>query len=186
MLLTCPACAARFSLEAAVEDAEARGALAKAFELSELGPQVAAYLGLFRPPKRALAWRRVRRLVSELVETIEAGEIHRRGRAWTIEPGAFALGLAAVIERRDQGKLTTPLKDHAYLFETVINHSERLAGEAERKRDEERRGRPRPGPTPPPEEPVRLDPGVARKHLDAAWKAIGRTPPNREDANGGV
>lgn len=186
MLLTCPGCAARFSLEAAVEDAEARGALAKAFELSELGPQVAAYLALFRPPKRALGWRRVRRLVTELVEAIEAGTLRRHGRDWEIRPEAWALGLAAVIERRDQGKLRTPLKDHAYLFETVINHSERLAGEAERKRDEDLRGRPRPGPTPPLEEPKRFDAALARRHLDAGWKAIGRTPPNREDTNGNV
>ena len=180
VLMTCPGCGARFSLEAAVDDAEARAALVAAFELSELGPRIATYIALFRPPKRALAWRRVRRLVTELVEAVGAGCIERRGRVHAVRAEAWAVALDQVLEARDRGKLRTPLRDHAYLWEVVIGHSERLSGKEEIRHDVERRGRPRPGAG-PDKGPKRIDPEATQRGIKAGWAALGRTRPDPQE-----
>ena len=158
MQLTCPSCGARHSIEAALNDEAAREVVQLAAAMHSAAVPAIAYLGLFRPAKHSLRWARARSLMRELSGVFHANMIRRRGRDWPIRPQAWVLGLEAVIEARDRGKLRTPLRDHAYLHEVVIGHSERLAGEAERQRDEEHRRRPPKGPT-TPEEPQRLDPG---------------------------
>lgn len=180
MILTCPSCGARHSIEAATNDEAAREVVALAAAMHSAGTPVIQYLGLFRPAKHSLRWARALSLMRELSGAYHAGMIRRRGQDRAIRPEAWGLGIEAVLAARDQGKLRTPLRDHAYLWEVVIGHSERLAGNEERERDEERRGRPRPGPT-PPEEPRRLDRDRVRQHLKEGWAALGRTRPGGED-----
>ena len=173
MLLTCPSCGARHSIEAATNDDAAREVVKLASAMRSAAVPAIQYLGLFRPAKHSLRWARALSLLRELSGAYHANLIRRRGRDWPIRPEAWVLGLEAVLEARDRGKLRTPLRDHAYLFEVVIGHSERLAGEEERKRDEELRGRPRPGPTPPLEEPQRMNPERVLQRINEARAAIG-------------
>ena len=144
MLLTCPACAARHSIESATTDEAARELVALAIGIGSAAPVVIPYLALFRPAKRALRWGRALALMRELSGAYHAGVVRRRGRDHATRPEAWALGLETVLQARDAGKLRTPLRDHAYLWEVVIGHSERLAGAEEIHRDEERRARARP------------------------------------------
>ena len=176
MLLTCPSCGARHSIEAATNDEAAREVVKLAAGMCSAAVPTIQYLGLFRPAKHSLRWARALSLMRELSGAYHANLIRRRGQKWQIRPEAWVLGLEAVLEARDRGKLWTPLRDHAYLFEVVIGHSERLVGEEERKRDQELRGRPRPGAN-PDDGPKRLDSEAARQGLEAGWAALGRTRP---------
>lgn len=140
MQLTCPVCFARFSLEAALNDEDARKALGR---LAAFGGEslrlVVAYVGLFRPPKHALAWARAGRLIAEVVDIIESGTIRRRGRPWALTRAQFAEALEVVIERRNAGRLDLPLKSHAYWFEVCVGIADKAEGATEREREEARR-----------------------------------------------
>lgn len=175
MQITCPCCHARFPLDAAVADADARAALAVALSMPDRIPDLVTYLGLFRPAGQVLRWSRVGRLLADLTEVIQAGSIRRRGRDWTVPADVWPGAIAAVIERRDRGHLATPLRDHAYLYEVAIGLAEKRAGEEEVRRDEERRGRPRTDAT-TPEEPERIDPERTLQHINRARAAIGLRP----------
>ena len=140
MQLTCPVCFARFALEAALNDEDARRAITR---LATLGDDtlrlVVTYVGLFRPPKHVLAWRRAGRLIDEVVDIIESGTIHRRGRPRALTRAQFAEALEVVIERRNSGRLDLPLRTHAYLFEVAVGIADKAEGAAERATEEARR-----------------------------------------------
>jgi hypothetical protein len=124
MQITCPCCAARFPIEAALTDEAARSAVATALALTApLGDRLMRYIGLFRPAKRALAWNRAARLLDELLGMIQAGRIERKGRAWAAPETAWAEGLEQILARRD--KLDLPLSGHGYLLEIVAREGER-------------------------------------------------------------
>ena len=139
MQLTCPVCFARFALEAALSDEDARRAMGR---LAALGGEslrlVVTYVGLFRPPKHVLAWGRAGRLIGEVADIIEGGTIRRRGRAWTLTRAQFAEALEVVIERRDAGHLALPLKNHGYWFEVAVGIADRVEAAAERATEEAR------------------------------------------------
>ena len=128
MQLTCPCCAARFALEAALGDVAAREAVAAAARLpAPLGDLVLRYIGLFRPASRALAWDRAARLLAELLEPIRAGRLHRHGREWIAPQAHWQRALETVLAARDSGKLRTPLSSHGYLYEVLTGLSDRAA-----------------------------------------------------------
>jgi hypothetical protein len=67
MLLSCPACHARFSIEAALQDDAGRELLALLAPMEPaLSRPLFAYLGLFRSASRALSWDRALRLAREV------------------------------------------------------------------------------------------------------------------------
>ena len=68
MMLHCPCCHAQFSIEAVIQDEEARRLIGMK---GEFPPSLFAYLSLFRSEKRALAWDRMTRLT---VEVLAIGE----------------------------------------------------------------------------------------------------------------
>lgn len=179
MLLTCPSCGARHSIEAATNDEAAREVVSLVAAMGSAGVPAIHYLALFRPRLRALRWIRALALMRELSAAYHAGAVPRNGRDHPIRPEAWPLALEIVVAAADEGRLRLPLKSHGYLWEVVVGQSERLAGEAERARDAALRGRPRPDST-PLADPVRLDPDVARGHIKRAWAAIGRDGPPGE------
>ncbi len=148
MEISCPACSARYPLAAALTDAAARRALAAAMRFSAasgIGPALAfGYLDVFRPPSRALSWRRAERLLTELAGAAERGSIRRRGRHWTVDGAAWKEALGTVIERRDAGRLETPFRDHAYLWEVIASLANRAEAAEEARAEEVRRKRPGP------------------------------------------
>lgn len=134
MQLTCPCCFARFPLEASLEDAAARDAIAAALKLpAELSELLLRYISLFRPAHQALRWSRTAKPLTELREMIHAGQIERNGRAWAAPQAHWQAALGQMIERR--GKLTLPLKNHGYLLEILAGMAN--AGEARAEREKE-------------------------------------------------
>ena len=142
MLVTCPVCFARYALEAALNDEAARQAMGRLAGCG--GPtlrRVVAYVGLFRPEKHALAWGRAGRLIGEVVDIIEAGEIRRRGRPWALTRAQFDEALDVVVERREGGRLALPLKNHSYLLEVAAGIADKAEAAAERETEDKRRHR---------------------------------------------
>lgn len=138
MQIVCPCCHARYALEAALSDADARRAVAAAGRLPPaLAELTLAYIGLFRPPSRSLSWRRAARLIDEVVAMVEAGGIRRRGRAWKAGVKEFSEAIETVLNRRD--KLTLPLTGHGYLEEVLIGVVDRAEAEGERQTETRRR-----------------------------------------------
>lgn len=68
MIVHCPCCQTRFSLDAVVQDSAARD-LARLFSgyPMDLTRPLAAYLGLFRSRSRALSWERALRMADEVL-----------------------------------------------------------------------------------------------------------------------
>jgi len=115
MKLICPECGATACAAAWSNDAEAREVLAA---IVKLPPQIAAnilpYLGLFRPGKRALAWKRARKIVGDLVALTASGHVQIQGKAARkCPPAIWAQAMEDMAARRD--RLQLPLKNHNYL-----------------------------------------------------------------------
>src|SRR3569832_1191611 len=116
MNLTCPCCAGRFSIEAALTDDAARAAVATTLKFpAPLGDLILRYMGLFRPLNRAQRKDRAARLLAELLEPIHAAQLNRNGREWPAPPETWRIALEQMLDKRDT--LTLPLKSHGYLFE---------------------------------------------------------------------
>ena len=142
MQLVCPSCHARHPLDAALSDEAARAAIARAAALGGELPRLAVvYLGLFRPRGRVLSWARACRVLDELTGAVEAGRIRRHGREWTVTRAQWAEALRLVIERRDAGRLETPLTSNAYLHEVACGLSNRTEAASERDLEARRRSR---------------------------------------------
>ncbi len=140
MQLTCPVCFARYAIEAALTDDDARRAVAAALKMpAPLGDLILRYIGLFRPAKRALSWDRAARLIDELLAPIQAARVERHGRAWAAPLDAWTAALTEMLDRRD--KLTLPLKGHGYLFEIVATQANKTEAHAERKTEDQKRQR---------------------------------------------
>lgn len=138
MIIVCPCCAARFSIEAALTDADARQAVATALKLpAPLGDLLLRYIGLFRPAKRSLSWDRAAKLLNELLAAIEAGRVERNGRTWVAPIDYWRLALEEMIARRD--KLTLPMQSHGYLFDIIAGMASKSEGRAERAAEDEKR-----------------------------------------------
>lgn len=140
MQLTCPCCYARYSIEAALTDDDARRAVAAALKMpAPLGDLILRYIGLFRAPKRALSWDRAARLIEELLAPIQAGRIERHGRTWAAPAEAWRTALTEMLDRRD--KLQLPFKSHGYLFEIIAGQANKSEARDERQTEEQKRGR---------------------------------------------
>lgn len=130
MKLVCRACGATASAEMWAEDAATREALALILGLpAPVRDQALAYLGLFRPPARALQWTRVCTLVRELRDLVTAREItwkHQPARPST--PELWAQGMRQMVEtKRGQDRF----ESHGYLRSIVYD----LADKADAKRE---------------------------------------------------
>lgn len=105
MRLRCPVCHAEAALEAWVEDEAARELFGL---LSSLPPGLSralvAYLGLWRPAKRALAWDRALRIAREALALAEAAALE----------AALVETVEALRAKRDAGDVR-PLESHGYL-----------------------------------------------------------------------
>lgn len=104
-----------------------------------LGGLVVRYLGLFRPPQRALALKRAVRIVTEIAEAAAAGKLRRHGRDWPVTAGQIREAIQATLDARDARTLTLPLKDNAYLFEIACRLANKTEAVAEAKVELDRR-----------------------------------------------
>ena len=140
MVVTCPCCFARFAIEAALTDDDARRAVAAALKMpAPLGELVLRYIGLFRPAKRALAWDRAAALIDALLLPIQAGRVERHGRVWAAPLDAWRAALTEMLDRRD--KLQLPLKSHGYLFEIVTAQANKTEARIEQDAEDQKHRR---------------------------------------------
>jgi len=129
MQVTCPVCFARFALEAALTDADARRACQAVAALPpQLGELALQYAGLFRHEGRALAWRRVAAIIEELSKAVQSGIIRRARQQAPAPASVWRAALEQMVTRRDL--LDLPLTGHGYLYQTVFSLATKRAESA--------------------------------------------------------
>ncbi|SDK30880.1 hypothetical protein [Billgrantia gudaonensis] len=142
----CPECGMSADLAAFVTQGEHNQALAAALEIPAiLGPRVVRYLGLHRPPSRALAGAKAVRLLAELRDTITSGRIERKGVS---RPAPLQAWIAAFDQILERPPSKLPLSGHGYLYEVVATEADRLDAQAEKQREEAARSGAKPGVKP--------------------------------------
>jgi len=118
MKITCTSCHTIMHLEAAMEEAAGREFAAYVCGLGEVARPLVAYLGLFRPATRALAYERMIRLAREVVElSVDSYQL----------AAALSETVEALRQKRDEGDVR-PLKNHRYLAKVLGNTSPALTG----------------------------------------------------------
>jgi len=142
MRLKCPACNAEMDLDVLLAHEEGRHVLAQLAMLAlPLGRLLLAYVGLFRPGKRALSMSRTLALLAEVIADLQRGYITRKGRDWPTTQAQWQAAIEQVLAARDKGTLTPPLTGHGYLHEVLLTMVDKAEAAAEKEREADRRGR---------------------------------------------
>lgn len=129
MNIKCPCCGSVNSLDSLIDDEPAAQALMSVLKITAVGRAVVKYLGLFRPAKKSLTWAKTAGLLGELMPMIEAQAIKRNGQDYVVPHHIWESAISKVIEARDAGRLTTPLKSHGYLLEVLVTEVARHGDE---------------------------------------------------------
>lgn len=129
MRLICPGCGLTASVEAWLNDAEARELLLIVARLPHPLPEACLpYLGLFRPENRALSWKKAGRIVAELAQLVGSGHVQVQGKpSRPCPPRIWAEAMGQMLDRRD--RITRPMPNHNYLRQVAWQ----LADEADAK-----------------------------------------------------
>ncbi|MDH4275637.1 MAG: hypothetical protein OEW08_11400 [Gammaproteobacteria bacterium] len=137
----CPSCGAKFPLEAALQDARARQALAGALKIdARLADPLLTYLGLFSTADgRAVRMDKLVRVISEVAEPIAAAKLEHNRRVWPAPIEYWREALEATLAQRD--KLKLPLNGHGYLFSIVASIAARADGNKERRAETAKQNR---------------------------------------------
>ena len=153
MKLICPSCGATHSADAWINDPIARQCLLLAGSMQyDISSRCFAYLSLFRPHNRALQWKKVLRLLTELQELVSAPGIRWEGKtARQNSVRAWGVALDRVIENPPK---RMPLKSHGYLRAITYDVADDLYRQKEVKRNQSERSgtfRKKQGVSPDPE-----------------------------------
>lgn len=128
MKTRCPACGATTSLDALLGHSEASQAFLAAINLvGDLAKPMIQYLGMFRSDSRDLTFDRASKLLNELAADINAKQIKRGHHFYPAPKAAWIWAINTIIERRDQGKLQLPFKNHGYLYEVITSYKPEYA-----------------------------------------------------------
>ena len=120
MKTKCPACGASCSLDALLGHSEASQAFVASLNLTgDLAKPLVKYLAMFRAENRDLTLERTAKLLNELASDINAKCIQRNRITYPAPKAAWVWAISIMLERRDQGKLQLPLKNHGYLYEVI-------------------------------------------------------------------
>lgn len=123
MKTRCPACGATTSLDALLGHSEASKAFLAAINLvGDLAKPMIQYLGMFRSDSRDLTFDRASKLLNELAADINAKQIKRGHHFHPAPKAAWIWAINTILERRDQGKLQLPFKNHGYLYEVITSY----------------------------------------------------------------
>lgn len=142
MNVQCPSCGAGMDLDVLLAHEDSRAALAKLAAMSlPLGKLTMQYIRLFKPATRQMSHSRTVALIEELLPDLKRGAFTRAGREWAAPIESWKLAMERVLEQRDNGKLTLPLKSHGYLLEVLMGMADKVEGQAEREAEAERRSR---------------------------------------------
>ncbi|MGQ2385129.1 DUF2752 domain-containing protein [Acinetobacter ursingii] len=128
MKTRCPACGATTSLDALLGHSEASKAFLAAINLvGDLAKPMIQYLGMFRSDSRDLTFERASKLLNELAADINAKQIKRGHHFHPAPKAAWIWAINTILERRDQGKLQLPFKNHGYLYEVITSYKPEYA-----------------------------------------------------------
>lgn len=121
MKLVCPGCGATASFEAWDNDVAIRQTIAALAELpGDLPVATLRYLGLFRPAKRALSWKKALKLVREVLAVTTTSHIQIQGHvARPCAPRIWSQAMEDMVNRSDQ--LRRPMKNHNYLKQVAYD-----------------------------------------------------------------
>jgi hypothetical protein len=136
--LTCQACGAVISLDAALGHEGAREAVQIALQLpAQLGKLLIQYVGMFRPAQRQLSMDRLASLLGELLPMVDAGKIERGGRTYSAPAPYWQQAIEEMLAKRDQ--LTLPLKSHGYLLTIIAGYADKAEAKQEQQKEERKR-----------------------------------------------
>lgn len=146
MVHTCRVCGAETIVEQMVhdiiDDAEARRLLRDVLNINMvLGAHVLRYLRLHKPAKQGMRWAKLRPLMVELLQAIQAGAITRKGRSWQVGADAWRAAFEATFRAAEEGKLDLPLAGNAYLYEIAMRLADKAEAQAEKQQEHTLRSR---------------------------------------------
>jgi len=128
MRTRCPACGATNSLDALLGHGEASKAFVASLNLvGDLATPLVKYLGMFRSQNRELTFDRTAKLLGEIAPDVNAQQIKRGHHSYPAPKAAWIWAINTMLERRDQGKLQLPLKNHGYLYEVIGSYKPEYA-----------------------------------------------------------
>ncbi|MDH0290623.1 hypothetical protein N7414_15975 [Pseudomonas sp. GD04087] len=121
MELQCPCCGEQFPFEAGFADADGKQLAAQFAGMDpKLGRAVLGYLRLFSPRSRGLRTTKAIRLVADLVQLVDAGQVQRDARTAEFKPAPPRLWVAGIEQMLVQReRLQLPLENHNYLRAVV-------------------------------------------------------------------
>jgi len=123
MKTRCPACGATCSLDALLGHSDASKAFVSALSVTgDLQHPLIKYLAMFRSDSRDLTFERAAKLISEIAPDIVAKEIKRSHHTYPAPRAAWVWAINTMLERREQGKLQLPHKNHGYLYEVITSY----------------------------------------------------------------
>lgn len=138
MLCTCPACGYHAPLLSFTAE-QAAGEFASL--MGRVPPQVAhlveQYLQMFATPKHKPTFAKAVRVLTPLVQVIEAGTVQHAKREWAVTLPQIGECLAYMVSKR--AELTLPLKSHGYLWKVLAGATDKAEAQAEAKGIEKQR-----------------------------------------------
>lgn len=140
MKLICPSCGAVHSADAWQNDAIARQCLKLTGELQyDISSRCFAYIALFRPSTKSLAWKKVLRLLFELKDLSSAPHIAwNKGVARKNSAKAWGMAMEQMTEHPPK---RLPLKTHGYLHAIAYENADEMDKRIEIKKNQAERSK---------------------------------------------
>jgi len=142
MFVTCPCpCGFEFPIEAGFAETDGKRLAALFAGMDQaLGRAVLDYLGLFKPAKTRLRMVRAIKVVQQLLDLVNAGNVCRDERGGVRRPASPATWTAAIEQMlANREKLTLPLDNHNYLRAIAFGIADSADAAIERKTEAQRR-----------------------------------------------
>lgn len=123
MLLTCPSCGGRASIEAWENDGAQREFMVLLARAPRpVAEQLLRYFGLFRAPgaNRAMSWKKALRISKEVMALVVTGYVQGKGKvARPCSVQQWGQGMETMVDMASAGQLSLPMKSHNYLISIV-------------------------------------------------------------------
>lgn len=132
MKLVCKSCGAVASAEIWGDDGPAREFAAVVAGLpAPLPPVALQYIGLFRPAKSGLSWKKALRIATEIRDMVAGGYVKKQGAIdRSCPPRIWAMAIERMLEQR--AGLDLPMESHVYLRKIAHGMAEQAAVDGER------------------------------------------------------
>ena len=141
MMIHCPSCGAEYDARIALSDESARRFFGIVKDVNPtLVRSLILYLGLFKPEKTRLQWRRMIKLTDELLPMIKSARLEHNHASY-VAPLETWIGAMDNLVDNPPSTLRLPLKSNGYLLSIIAASCEQAAAAAETKEIERARNR---------------------------------------------